>query len=381
MEQVLDTAYSKLGLKEPFIAAVMTRVKREISDKVPTAATDGACVWYNPAFMSEQSPAKLFGLVLHESLHVVLMHMWRRGDREPELWNYANDAIINAYVLSRGYELPDGGVYVAWVTDSMSSEYVYRRMKQERDEEEKDGQGEGGEGGEGGEPKKNAGGFDGKGDLIDAPNDAGKADLEATIAASAQMAKDCGHGSAIIDSILNTTGKSTVDWGTELRALMSSAAANDYTYQRPSRRFIGQGLYLPSLHSEALGGVLFGIDSSGSMTQGELSQIATEATQIIEDLQPLFVEVVYCDTRIQNVERFEKGDEVVFHCKGGGGTDFKPVFDHLANMDDPVVGLIYFTDMEAPINKDMEPHVPVIWAHTGTGTYKPPFGVVANVEV
>ncbi len=367
MSEQLEIAYSKLGLKEPFIAAVMTRIKREVSDKVPTAGTDGACVWYNPDFIADLTPAELFGLVLHESLHVVLMHMWRRGSRDMRLWNYANDAIINAYIRSRGYSLPSGGVYVDWVKDDMDSEYVYRQLKKEEEEE--------------GEEKFDSGGFDGEGDITDAPDDATKADLESTIAASAQMAKDCGHTSGIIDSILKNTGKSTVDWNTELRALMSSAAANDYTYRRPSRRFIGQGIYLPSLHSEALGGILFGIDSSGSMSQEELSQIATEAQQIIEDLQPMFVEVVYCDTEIQNVERFENGDDVVFHCKGGGGTRFQPVFDHLENMHDPVVGVIYFTDMEADISRDMEPHVPVIWAHTGKGTHKPPFGVVANVEV
>ena len=174
MSEQLEIAYSKLGLKEPFIAAVMTRIKREVSDKVPTAGTDGACVWYNPDFIADLTPAELFGLVLHESLHVVLMHMWRRGSRDMRLWNYANDAIINAYIRSRGYSLPSGGVYVDWVKDDMDSEYVYRQLKKEEEEE--------------GEEKFDSGGFDGEGDITDAPDDATKADLESTIAASAQMA-------------------------------------------------------------------------------------------------------------------------------------------------------------------------------------------------
>jgi len=82
-ENRLSVAYSKLSLREPFIAAVMTRIRREISDEVPTAATDGTRVIYNPDFMDKCSDEELFGLALHESLHIILMHMWRRGERCP----------------------------------------------------------------------------------------------------------------------------------------------------------------------------------------------------------------------------------------------------------------------------------------------------------
>ena len=119
-QERIDLAYSKLGLREPFIAAVMTRVKREINNtKVTTAGTN------------KQNDEQVFGLVLHESCHVVLMHMWRREGRDPSLWNYANDAIINAYIRSRGYSLPDNGVDVRWVRDEHSSEYVYEKLKKD----------------------------------------------------------------------------------------------------------------------------------------------------------------------------------------------------------------------------------------------------------
>jgi predicted metal-dependent peptidase len=196
IEKRIEDAYSKLGLKEPFIAAVMTRIPRRIDKTIPTAGTDGTVVLFNPDFVEKLDNAELFGLVLHEALHVVLMHMWRRGDRVMRLWNYANDAIINAYILSRGYSLPAGGVHVRWVTESMGSETVYARLK--KDEEEA------------GEPKYDAGGFDGEGDISDAPNEATKSDLEATIVAAAQMAKDCGHTSGLIESILKSAGKPSI---------------------------------------------------------------------------------------------------------------------------------------------------------------------------
>jgi len=381
-ENRLGIAYSKLSLREPFIAAVMTRIKREISDEVPTAATDGTRVIYNPDFMDKCSDEELFGLALHESLHVILMHMWRRGERDPKLWNFANDAIINAYIRSKQYQLPEGGVFVGWVRDSMDSEYVYKRMQKDQDEDQQQS-GSGGGGGEDGDSDAQAGGFDGTGDLMDAPSDATMTDLEATIQASAEMAKACGQGSALIDNILKGTGKSRVDWRNETRAMMTSASNDDYTYRRPSRRFIAQGTYLPSLYSEGLGPVLFGVDSSASMTQRELEQIANEIQQLVNDLNPAFIRVVYCDTQIQRIQDFQQGDDVELSCRGGGGTRFKPVFDYLEDEMPEAVGLVYFTDLEGNTDECKEPHCPVIWANTGGSqrSNQPKFGVVANVEI
>lgn len=379
-ENRLAIAYSKLSLREPFIAAVMTRIRREISDEVPTAATDGTRVIYNPDFMDKCSDEELFGLALHESLHIILMHMWRRGERDPNLWNVANDAIINAYIRKRSYQLPEGGVDVGWVRDDMDSEYVYKRMKQNQDEKQQSGNGDGDGDDDNDTP---AGGFDGTGDLMDAPSDATMTDLEATIQASAEMAKACGQGSALIDNILKSTGKSRVDWRNEMRAMLTSASNDDYTYRRPSRRFIAQGTYLPSLYSEGLGPVLIAIDSSASMTQRELEQIASETQQIFEDLNPAFVRVVYCDTRIQRTQDFQQGDDVELSCRGGGGTRFKPVFDYIEAEMPEAVGLVYFTDLEGNTDECREPHCPVIWANTGGSqrSNQPNFGVVANVEI
>jgi hypothetical protein len=68
----------------------------------PPAPTVASCTT-TPSFIAPLSDEQLFGLVLHEASHVVLMHMWRRDGRDMALWNYANDAIINAYIKGRGW--------------------------------------------------------------------------------------------------------------------------------------------------------------------------------------------------------------------------------------------------------------------------------------
>lgn len=382
-EKRISTAFAKLALREAFIAAAVTRVQRHLGDyngRVLTAATDGENFWFNPEFCGKLSDEELFGVVVHEALHVVLMHMWRRGDRHPGLWNEANDAIINNYIKSRGYVLPAKHIHIKWVTEQMDSEEVYARLKKEQQEDKKDGTGGGGGFGTLDDEGDFAPGSEG--DLIDAPSESRRSDMEATIAAAAQMAKAAGDKSSIIDRILRSTGKPKVAWQDETRAMLTSSAASDYSYRRPSRRFITQGLYLPSLWAESLGGLAIAIDTSGSMGPEELNQIAAEVTQIAEDLRPEFIVVVYCDTRINKVQRFERDDEISLVGVGGGGTRFKPVFDYLKEIDN-LAGMVYFTDMCGDLSECTDPGMPVIWAYTGPSNVgiKQPFGVLAHVKI
>ena len=436
----IETAYNKLGIREPFVAAVMSKIKREVVDdpRIPTAATNGSWCKYNPIFTCIQSDPQLFGLVLHESLHVILMHMWRRNDRDPRLWNYANDGIINYYIRSRGYELPDGGVDIKWVTEAMSSEEAYRRCKEEQPEppeqpeqpesgdegegegdddgqgqgesddgEESDGGGAGDEEGEGegqgsgsgkgqgqGQGQGGAGdeeddgtpqgGWNNSGDLLDADDEATLADLEATIVTAAQMAKTCGQGSAMIDRILDEVGTPSVHWGDVCREMMTASAKGDFSLSRPNRRYVWQNIFMPSLLSEAVGALLIGFDVSGSITQEEATQIAAEITAIGQDLCPEFIEVVYCDTQITRIERFEQGDEVELNVVAGGGTAFGPVFDYLENSEEQYAGVIYFTDMCGSFSGLTRPEIPCIWANTygkhGRSS-DVPFGTIVDVEL
>jgi predicted metal-dependent peptidase len=377
----IDVAYSKLGLRESFIAAVMTRVKREVSDKVSTAGTNGTWVRFNPAFCDPLNDEELFGLVLHEACHVVMMHMWRREGRDPSLWNYANDALINAYIRSRGWQLPKGGVDLRWVRESMSSEEVYAKLK-ENPPPPNGGSGSGDGKGDGkGDGTPNAGGFDGKGDLEDAQDEATRVDMEATIVAAAKMAKECGQGSSMIDRILDNVGQPNVRWQDVTRSMMTESSAADYTYLRPSRRFIGSGLYMPSLRTDSLGGLAIGFDTSGSMGPKECNQIAAEIQAIVDDLQPSFVEVAYCDSSVTRVERFERDDKLELRPKGGGGTRFQPVFEHFDKSGERYCGMIFFTDMEGDLAECEEPAYPVIWADIGHSHPSEPFGTRVTVAL
>lgn len=393
LESRLETSASKIGLRQPFIMAATGRLPRIVVDDNPhmTACTNGEWLKFGRKWVEEyvKDDEELFGLDLHERLHVVLMHMWRREGRDPALWNYANDAIINATIRSMGYRLPAGGVHVDWVTPDMSSEDVYNRLLQEQPPSggkggagDGDGKGSGAPGGDSGGKK---GGWDNQGDLEDAPSDASMADMEATIRAAAQMARECGDGSALVNRILGATPKASVNWKDEVRAALTSSARDDFSFRRFSRRMLAHGLYLPALQSDAMGGLVIGFDTSGSMSEDDCRQVAGEIQGIVDDLSPDWVEVVYCDSKIGGTQRFERGDALELKPVGGGGTAFKPVFKYMEDKQaegERIAACIYLTDLDSyDLNSLQEPDFPVVWGNVYGRDKAVPFGKVVRVIV
>lgn len=385
IEKRVSLCAAQMTLREPFIATIYTKLERKFGEN-GTAATNGKMVYFGTKFAETLSDDELFGVSLHEALHVIFEHSWRRGDRHPALWNIANDAIINRFITGKGYSLPAGCVEFSWVTDDMSSEEVYEKLKQQMSPEEIAAM----ESGKCENPDgtmvpgmTGGGGFDGKGDLADAESQADLADLQASIQTAAKMAKACGDKSSLIDRILGKDHKPIVKWTDVLRHLMTSSAKDDYSYRRPNKRFVGHGLYLPSLWSDSIGKLVVAVDTSGSMGEEEMNQCAAEIRSIVEDCHPECVEVIYCDSKVAHVETFQPSDPIHLHPKGGGGTAFKPVFDYVAaNTQGRVAALIYLTDMcTNDLDEITPPSYPVLWGVTYESLLDMavPFGQIVKV--
>lgn len=165
------------------------------------------------------------------------------------------------------------------------------------------------------------------------------------------------------------------NWRELLKAYFENLAADDYSWQSPNRRHVGDGLYLPSLRSESMPPFLFVGDASGSMPGAALAQMQSELQLIIDDLSPEFVDVIFHDTRVTNHQRFEEGDDFELEPRGGGGTRFAPVCDWINEQDEDYCVIVWFTDMET---RDFDqcdvPDAPVLFIDwTGRHT-DPQFG-------
>ncbi len=418
----LTRARTQLLLSQPFFGTLCLRLKL-IAGAVPTMATDGQRIVYDPAFVNSLQPAELEAVLAHEVLHCALGHHCRRGQRDPRLWNQAADLAINPLLVANGFSLPAGAL-IDPAFDNLSAEEIYARLLQRnigssggKQAQSPQPQGSGGsaaspqqgppsqeplkpgsanqlvpqeegsaETGGGETPSPRPGGF---GEVLDATTEDGQPASEAeksrqqhewNIAAdqAIRSAKACGHEPASLDRPLSESRETKQDWRTILRDFIAARTPSDYRWNPPNRRYVASGLYLPSVEKSSLGTIVIGVDTSGSIDEQQLEQFAGEISAISEEAQPEATYVVYCDAAVQGSQEFGPSEPVDLEPKGGGGTDFRPVFEWVEENSIAPVCLIYLTDLCCHSYPPV-PEYPVLWVTDSRRTA--PFGETVRISL
>jgi predicted metal-dependent peptidase len=391
---LIRKARTVLLLDHPFFGALIFRLAPVSAPSIPTMATDGKSLFYNPAFVEELPPDQLVGVLAHEVMHPALQHHTRRGNRNPERWNEAADYAINPLVLKAGLALPKD-VLDDYRYHNLSAEQIYNRLEEEASENSSNSgapQSSGSTGDSdlssgsqsslpdpGGnqipQPPKTPGGF---GQVLDAPNpeapgqplsdaqrSAAETEWRAAVHQAAAVARMAGKMPAGVDRALEQTAAATVDWRDRFKRSVSATIPNDYSWMRPNRRFIHAGLYLPGISREGVGELVVSIDCSGSISERQLGQFAGEVNALIEEHRPEKVHLLYFDTLIHRHDIYSCGEQVVLMPVGGGGTEFAPIFEHIDQNGLNPHALVILTDLYGPV-PDREPHYPVIWVCTSS---------------
>jgi predicted metal-dependent peptidase len=395
----------QLLLHQAFFGTLALRLKL-VPGSLPTMATDGSRIVYNPAFVDQLKPAELEGTLAHEVLHCALGHQCRRGERDPELWNQAADFAINPILLGNSFTLPTGAL-VDPAFSNLSAEEIYARLLLRRggggaapkQEPQQTNAGVGVAGGSqeahgAGRPdpkansptqsvSKQAGPTKGKapdprstqsggfGEVWDATDEQGhpaspaekrRQEHEWSIAAEQALrsAKACGQEPAGVDRPLSENRQSRQDWRAILRAFVAATTPSDYRWTPPNRRYIASGLYLPSVERRGLGEIVIAVDTSGSIGRLDLEQFAGEISAISDEAKPEAIHVLYCDAAVQSAQQFGPSEAVRLEPKGGGGTDFRPAFEWVAENDIAPVCLIYLTDLCCDSYPEA-PEYPLLW--------------------
>ncbi len=418
--QKLTRGRVQLILKQPFFGTLSLRLKL-IPGTLPTMATDGSRIVYNPAFVDELKPAELEGTLAHEVLHCALGHQCRRGQRDPELWNRAADFAINPILIGNGFVLPAGAL-VDPAFKNLSAEEIYARLLQRRSEENgatkpKEQQNGGGgtaagpqeaDGAGSSSPKPDAspqpvpdqgerttgeavgatsiwpGGFGEVWDVTDecgqtaSPAEKRRQEHEWGIAAEQALrsAKAWGHEPAGIERPLSESRQSKQDWRAILRDFVAATTPSDYRWTPPNRRYIASGLYLPSVERQGVSEIVIAVDTSGSIGKLELEQFAGEISAISEEAQPEAIHVVYCDAAVQCAQQFGPSEPVRLELRGGGGTDFRPAFDWVSENNIAPVCFIYLTDLCCHSYPET-PEYPVLWVTDSSRTAR--FGETVRI--
>jgi len=87
--------------------------------------------------------------------------------------------------------------------------------------------------------------------------------------------------------------------------------------------------------------------------------------------------VIYCDAAVNHVDTFEPNDELHFDMHGGGGTNFCPPFEYVAENGLKPVCFVYLTDGYGPFPS--APEFPTLWCCTTEVVA--PFGETVPIEV
>lgn len=204
-----------------------------------------------------------------------------------------------------------------------------------------------------------------------------EAEWQTAVQQAAMLGAGQGSMPAALRRAIDELVKTRVDWRTVMRRFAQEVVRTDYTWTRPNARFLGGGMYMPSLRTEGTGAVAVMVDTSGSIDQVLLSQFAAETRAMVEEIRPRRTYVIYCDTAVHRVEEFGPDEPVTMNAVGGGGTDFRPAFKKLDELEEQPIAAIYMTDLDGDF-PERDPGIPTLWITPHRRTKRVPFGEVVS---
>ena len=370
-------AVSQLTLQDIFFTALFYSLKVERDDGLTmpgggpgVACTDGVRLIYRSDTWRDMFTAPQRVTVLaHEILHVILYHSLRRGIRDPQRWNVAADHCVNLLLKEYNFSAPMG-----WLCDpkykGMSAEQVYDLLPAEQGQ----GQGQGSM----------------EGDVLDydpatpGNGDKSAADVEREIGINTekalQSAKAAGQLSAGMKRMLRDAQVQREPWYQHLRRYMTALHSRQYNWSRINiRRAVLFGVVSPDMRTESMGKVVVGIDCSGSISAAQIASMGVHLSDIASDCNPKSVEVLYFDSKVCHEETFEGPDyQIKLEPHGGGGTNFRPVFETLEEKHSDAQVLLMFTDLYGAF-PDGCGVCDTLWV-TPTKDYPVPFGEVIEAD-
>lgn len=365
--------------RSPFFATLALHARIKVTDTLPTAATDGRDVFVNPSFFNPLNRDEQDGLLLHEVLHAALLHVPRRGTRDPKLWNIAADIVVNGMLIRAGFTIPEGGLRDP-SKEHLATEEVFEMLMRDAKHQPQpslamadliDGSASPGDGDEQGQ----------------APNwdkpPLSKAEIEGHWKQALQQARMVMQSSLAGDvpgdmhRELGTLLRSSVDWRSYLWRYLVQTPTDFGAYDR---RFVGDGMYLETVAGESVR-VHVCVDTSGSINNSDVTQFATEVQAILRAYPHIHCDLYYADAKLHGPYPLT-GDSPLPKPIGGGGTDFRPFFDHLAhNADAHTISLaVYLTDGYGDF-PEPAPSTPALWVVTPGGKDPDdfPFGEVVRL--
>lgn len=346
----------------------------------------------NVKFENELEEAETNAIILlHEILHIFLLHPLRREECRKifqkynmeynhKLVNIAADYAVNAFIVNHIYKKdlprvfnpvsikelfessgefnPEPGklniLYDVHVAANASMEEILKVLiERTRDDSKQNNSNSDGDNNSNNNGDNSAVGFDDHAKMYaDSTNPNNNKVIEGIkqiVSAVANEMRNAGELPGDVDNYINIKINKK-DWKLPLLMRLNSISLKS-RLAYPNKRNLYNDYVLPRFYRIKKSEVVVSLDVSGSISENELSYFAGELLKLIKKDYI----IKYCimhDSKIQRVITHEELENELKKGKikvtGRGGTDFRPVFEYLAEHDCNPACLIMFTDCEGP---------------------------------
>jgi predicted metal-dependent peptidase len=313
--------------------------------------------------------------------------MGRRGTRDPQIWNIADDYCVNADLKRHKI-----GQFITTVPclyeqkyDGKSAEEVYddlmknvqkidinslvdQLIDDHMDGEDGEGDGDGDQEGKSKRPK-----------MSPEERERMRQEVKQAIINAAQSA-EAGQLPLGVERLIKQATDPVMPWRELIQTNLTSAIRTDYSWMRPSRRGWHMDAIMPGMTPGEEIDVVVAIDMSGSISNSQAQAFLGEIGGMMDSFDGYKVHVFCFDTETYNPQDFtsENLDCIdTYEPMGGGGTDFDSLFDYLKKVGNVPNRLIVFTD-GYPCGSWGDPdYCDTTWIIHGDPNPNPPFGTYA----
>ena len=378
-----------------FYGAVLVKMKIIEKNSIKTFATDGRDIFYNKEYAESLDFEPLKGVIVHEVGHRFLMHHVRQQERDAEIWNIACDLSMNQVLERSGFVLPKGALFDpkfdGWMAEKIYN-YIYPKIKakqQQQQQQGQNGQGDQGDQSDNGDPTwlqpQSWGNIEDNvtEGMSQAEISEEEADVKEEIFQAVRQAKERGTLPAEVKQMVKVMKRAEINWEDVVERHLEGDVPHNYSYRRIHKKFYyTHEMIAPTLEHIGVGHIVVAVDSSGSVSNKELQYFLGGLNAMALDLKPKSVTVITCDSKIQNVIKYEQGDEIkMISADGRGGTCVMPVFNYIKENDLEVDSFIYFTDMGIHDFPTEEQPYPVLWVSTDLRADNAPIGQTTYLKV
>ena len=323
-------------------------------------------VFYVKEFIKSLSDEELIGAIVHELNHLAFLTELRQGDRDRVKWNFSSDLSINSILKANNFKLGKD-----WLTPDYNDEFkigskTIKDISKKTSEELYDeipsikmkgvkyilGDGSGKKLGESFDVHLK--GKDGK-ELSPKEKKALEKEWMDRVAGAVIVSKEKGDIPKGMERLVEKLTESKINWKVLLQRYIQNSIPHDFSYNRPHRKSISCGYYMPNIVREGIEIALM-VDLSGSIGSKEYSEFISEVIGICRAYQEkLTMKVFSHDTECYDDNLVIKNGNIEkvknLRLKGGGGTSHKSCFNHLRDNVRDCKLAIFLTDGYSDINE------------------------------